>query len=370
VPTKPEVDGMVRYIKKISQKIGLQPGAVVYIGDPPKEPVSIDIGVIDYDKTEFRQFKTMSVEECFPYRDSQTVTWINVNGIHDVNVVEKLGSHFGIHALVLEDIANTGHRPKFEEGDKYVFLVVKMLSLNNEGQIKSEQVSIVFGSNYVISFQERKGDVFDPLRDRLKKTVPRIKFMGADYLAYAMVDAIVDHYFCILEDLGERIQNMEDELAENPRKEDLSAIHELKRELVYMRRAVWPLREVIGGLDRLESELIHDYTELYIRDLYEHTVQVIDTVETFRDMVAGLLDIYLSSMSNKMNEVMKVLTIIATLFIPLGFLAGVYGMNFNTESSPFNMPELGFKYGYPLFWLLVLLIAGGLIIFFRRKNWL
>jgi magnesium transporter len=361
---------MVRYIKKISRKIGLRPGTVVYIGDQPGEPVSIDINVIDYDKTEFRQLEVKSVEECFPYRDSQTTTWININGIHDVAMIEKLGDYYGIPSLVLEDIANTGHRPKFEDGEKYIFLVVKMLSLDEDGMIKSEQVSIVFGSNYVISFQERKGDVFEPLRDRLKKTVPRVKFMGADYLAYSMVDSIVDHYFIILENLGERIQDMEDELADNPRKEDLHGIHAVKRELVYMRRAVWPLREVIGGLDRSESELIHDYTGPYIRDLYEHTIQVIDTVETFRDMVAGLLDIYLSSMSNKMNEVMKVLTIIATLFIPLGFLAGVYGMNFNTAASPFNMPELSYKYGYPLFWLLTILIAGGLILFFRRKRWL
>ena len=194
--------------------------------------------------------------------------------------------------------------------------------------------------------------------------------MGTDYLAYAMVDAVVDHYFYILESLGERIQDMEDELAETPQKESLGIIHELKRELIYMRRSVWPLREVIGGLDRSESDLIHDYTAPYIRDLYEHTVQVIDTVETFRDMVSGLLDIYLSSVSNKMNEVMKVLTIIATIFIPLGFLAGVYGMNFDTSISPFNLPELGFRYGYPLFWLTALLIGGGLFWFFKRKRWI
>jgi magnesium transporter len=361
---------MVRYIKKISQKTGLQPGTVVYIGDERKEPVSINIGVIDYDKTEYRQFDVASAEECFPYRDSKTVSWININGIHDVSLIEKLGGHYGIHPLVLEDIANTGHRPKLEEGENYIFIVIKMLSLDEKGKIKSEQVSIVFGPNYVISFQERKGDVFDPLRDRLKKTVPRVKFMGTDYLAYGLIDAVVDHYFYILENLGERIQDMEDELAENPRKENLSVIHELKRELIYMRRSVWPLREVIGGLDRSESDLIHDYTAPYIRDLYEHAVQVIDTVETFRDMVSGLLDIYLSSVSNKMNEVMKVLTIIATIFIPLGFLAGVYGMNFDTSISPFNLPELGFRYGYPLFWLVALLIGGGLFWFFKRKRWI
>jgi magnesium transporter len=361
---------MVRYIKKISRKIGLQPGTVMYIGDEPKEKVSIDITVIDYDKTEYHQLEVKTVEECFQYRDSKTITWINVYGIHDVSIIEKLGNHFRIHALAMEDIANTGQRPKFEEDEKYIFIVLKMLRLESEEKISAEQVSIIFGSNYVISFQEKKGDVFEMVRDRLKKTVPRSRFLGSDFLAYSMVDAVVDNYFLILESLGEKVIGLEDELTNDPKTEYLGQIHELKRELIYMRRSVWPLREVIGGLDRSESNLVHDYTGPYIRDLYEHTIQVIDTVETFRDMVSGLLDVYLSSVSNKMNEVMKVLTIIATVFIPLGFLAGVYGMNFNTEISVFNMPELNLKYGYIFFWSLAVVIAGGLLLFFKRKNWL
>jgi len=359
---------MGRHFKRISKKSGLHPGSVVYVGDPRTEPVTIDI--MDYDDTNLREIRVKSVEECFPFRESSTITWINVNGIHDVSIIEKLGTHFGLHPLVMEDIANTGQRPKLEDSDKYTFLVVKMLYNGTAGdRLKSEQVSIVFGQNFVITFQEREGDVFSSVRDRIRRTVPRVRFLGSDYLAYALIDAVVDHYFVVLEEIGERLEALEDQLVTQPEPENLSIIHDLKRELVFMRRGVWPLREVIGGFDRLDTGAIHDFTRPYLRDLYEHTIQVIDTVETFRDMTSGLLDIYLSSISNRMNEVMKVLTIIATIFIPLGFLAGVYGMNFNTD-SPFNLPELNLQYGYPLFWVAVLIVAGGLVWFFRRKRWL
>ena len=303
--------------------------------------------------------------------ETSTITWINIDGLHDVETIEKIGGHFGMHPLIMEDIANTGQRPKLETSEKHLFLVLKMLYCDpDNGEIRSEQFSFVVGNNFVISFQERVGDVFEPVRYRIRKTEPRVRFMNADYLAYTLVDAIVDGYFSVLEALGERIESMEDVLVNDPRPEHLETIHELKRELIVMRKAVWPLREVVGGLERLESDLIKDGTRTYLRDLYEHTIQVIDTVETFRDMVSGLLDIYMSSVSNKMNEVMKVLTIMATIFIPLGFLAGVYGMNFDTAASPFNLPELGLPYGYLMFWGLVVLIGGGLFVFFKRKGWL
>ena len=360
---------MGRHIKRVSKKTGLHPGSVVYVGDPRTEPVTIDI--IDYDDQTIRETKAKSVEECFSFKDSPTITWINVNGIHEVSIIEALGHHFGLHPLVMEDIANTGQRPKLEESEQYTFIVVKMLYNGKpDERLKSEQVSIVFGKNFVITFQEREGDVFNTVRDRIRRTVPRVRFLGSDYLAYALIDAVVDHYFVVLEQIGERLEFLEDRLVTQPEPENLTIIHDLKRDLVFMRRAVWPLREVIGGFDRLESEAIHDFTRPYLRDLYEHTIQVIDTVETFRDMTSGLLDIYLSSVSNRMNEVMKVLTIIATIFIPLGFLAGVYGMNFNTQISSFNLPELNLRFGYPLFWLAVLIVAGGLLWFFRRKRWL
>jgi magnesium transporter len=360
---------MPRLIKRAKKKLGLKPGAVVYVGE--KRIGSVAITVIDYDQTNYQEKTVTKVEECFPYKDSPTITWINLSGIHDVKIIEKLGQHFGLHPLILEDVVNTGHRPKLEETDAFIFTVLNMLYLKPDNHdVLSEQVSIIFGNNYVISFQEKPGDVFDAVRERIKKTVPRVRFLGADYLAYALIDAIVDHYFVVLESIGERVESLEEKLVVHPVSEHLNTIHSLKRELVFIRRAVWPLREVVGGLDRLETPLVHDSMRMYLRDLYEHTVQVIDTVETFRDMVSGLLDIYLSSVSNRMNEVMKVLTIIATVFIPLGFLAGVYGMNFDTSVSPFNLPELGYRYGYPFFWLLVLIIGGALLWFFRRKRWL
>jgi len=360
---------MSRNMKKASKKIGLKPGAVVYIGKDRTEEVSIDI--IDYNETEITEKRVQRIEECFPYKDSPTITWININGIHDVEKIEKLGEHFRLHPLTLEDIANTGHRPKIESSDDYVFTVLKMLYIDSKtDEFISEQVSLVFGKNYVISFQEKQGDVFKAVRERIRKTVPRVRFMGTDYLAYALIDAVVDNYFLILEYIGEQIEELEDKIVKNPAPENLEALHDLKREMIHIRKSIWPLREVIGGLERMESELFHDYTRIYIRDLYEHTIQVIDTVETYRDMISGLMDIYLSSISNKMNQVMKVLTIIATIFIPLSFLAGVYGMNFDTSISPFNLPELGFRYGYIAFWIVVLIVGLGLVIFFRKKRWL
>ncbi|KPL07792.1 magnesium transporter [bacterium SM23_57] len=354
---------------KVSEKIGLAPGTVSYIGAKKVENVAIT--AIDYDATNLQEHEVTSIEECFPFKDTPTITWINIDGLHDVDIVEKIGKHFGMHPLVMEDIVNPGQRPKIEDTTDYIFLVVKMLYNDPDGgDIISEQVSIIYGNNFVISFQEREGDVFNYVRDRLRKAVPRVRFMGADYLAYALVDAIIDHYFLVLEAIGEKIESMEDELVKRPQVKDLELIHDLKRKLIHIRKSIWPLREVIGGWDRLETKLIQDYTRAYLRDLYEHTIQVIDTVETFRDMVSGLLDIYLSSISNRMNEIMKVLTIIATIFIPLGFLAGVFGMNFDPTVSPYNMPELGFRYGYLMFWIVVMLVGGGLFLFFKRKRWL
>jgi magnesium transporter len=248
------------------------------------------------------------------------------------------------------------------------FAAIKMLAPINS-IIESEHISIVFGHNFVISFQEKQGVVLTPVRERLKKTLNRQRFMNSDYLAYALIDAVVDNYFLILEMVAERIEKLEDDLIAAADVKELEIIHELKRELLFMRKAVWPLRELMGELERGEVKHINPKNKIYFRDLYDHTLQIIDSIGIYRDMVSGLLDIYLSSVSNRMNQVMKVLTVIATIFIPLSFLAGVYGMNFDTD-SPFNMPELGFKYGYILFWVLVLMAGGGLLLYFRRKRWL
>ncbi len=360
---------MPKGTRKARRKIGLKPGTLIYVGEQKTEKVSVNI--IDYDETNLTEKTSESIEDCFPFKDLPTVTWININGLHDVGAIGRLGQHFNVHDLVLEDIINTGHRPKLEETEDHIFVILKMLTMGSNGEdLESEQVSILIGKNCVVTFQEREGDVLEPVRERIRKTRPRVRFMGTDYLGYAVMDTIVDHYFVVLEMLGERIEILEEELIQDPTPKKLEGIYALKRQLISLRKSIWPLREVMGGLERMESPLIKPSTNPYIRDLYEHVIQVIDTVETLRDTVSGLIDMYMSSVSNRMNEVMKVLTIIATIFIPLGFLAGVYGMNFNTEASPFNLPELGMRYGYPLFWLAVLAIGGGLLWFFKRKRWL
>jgi len=294
------------------------------------------------------------------------VTWVNIDGLHDIEIMEKIGKHFGLHPLVLEDILNTEQRPKIEDFDDYIFVVLKMLYYDeNEGEIRAEQISIILGSNFVLSFQERVGDIFNPLRDRIRNAKGRVRKMGPDYLAYSLLDAIVDNYFVVLEKLGEQIEGMEEELVTNPTPETLQRIHNLKREMIFLRKSVWPLREVVSRLERGESPLIKEATGIYLRDVYDHTIQVIDTIETYRDMLSGMLDIYLSSISNRMNQVMKVLTIIATIFIPLTFVAGIYGMNFE------YMPELKWHWFYPkAFWLVMLGVAALMLVYFRRKRWL
>jgi len=354
---------MKKFTRKRSKKVGLPPGALVHVGEKREEKVRITI--IDYDKAQFQEKEAETVEECFPFKDKPTVTWINVDGIHQPEIVKKLGDCFGMHPLVLEDILNTDQRPKMEDFGNYIYTVLKMLYYDEKSdEMIIEQISLVLGSNFVISFQEKMGDVFNPIRERIKSDKGRVRKMGADYLAYALTDAIVDNYFTILEKIGEKVEFLEEELVAKPKPETLQAIHNLKRELIFLRKSVWPLREVISGLERGESSLIDASTKLYLRDVYDHTIQVIDTVETLRDMVSGMLDIYLSSISNKMNEVMKVLTIIATIFIPLTFIAGIYGMNFAF------MPELGLPWSYPLILLVMVGVGILMLIYFRRKKWI
>jgi magnesium transporter len=335
----------------------------VYIGK--KKAAKVKITIIDYDEEQFQEKEVETIDEVFPFSDKSTATWINLDGIHQVDNIEKIGKHFKIHPLVLEDIMNTGQRPKMEDFNNYLFLVLKMLSYDEEeNETKTEQVSLILSSNYVISFQESEGDVFDPIRERIRTDRGRIRKMGVDYLAYSLIDAIVDNYFMVLEKIGEKIEDIEDELVKNPTPEVLHTIHRLKRELIFLRKSVWPLREVISRLERWESPLIDKSIDIYLRDVYDHTIQVIDALETFRDMLSGMLDIYLSSVSNRMNEVMKVLTIIATIFIPLTLVAGIYGMNFR------YMPELDWVWGYPMVYMIMLAISAVMLVYFRRKRWL
>jgi len=354
---------MLGFSKRVSTKPGLAPGTLVHVGEKKIEKVRIR--TIDYDEANLEERELESVDACFPYADKPTVTWINIDGLHDVNVIEKIGKNFGLHALVLEDILHTEQRPKVEDFDDYVFIITKMLSYDEaENVLKAEQFSLILGSNYVITFQERVGDVFEPVRERLRKGKGRIRKRPPDYLAYALIDAVVDHYFLVLEKIAERVESLEEELVTNPTPRTLQVIHHLKRELIFLRKSVWPLRELIGSLERGESRLFEEKTTVFLRDVYDHTIQVIDTVETLRDMVSGMLDVYLSSVSNKMNEVMKVLTIIATIFIPMTFIAGIYGMNFEF------MPELKWHYGYHLVWVIIMAIAVIMLFYFRRKKWL
>ncbi len=355
---------MAKMIKKRSKKAGLPPGTLVHIGEQRAEASKIT--VINYDDADYHEKELKSVEECFPYKDKPSMTWLNIDGIHQKEILEKLSGCFGFHPLVMEDIMNTDQRPKMEDYADYMYIVLKMLYYSEEEKkISTEQVSLIIAPHIVISFQEGlEGDVFGSLRERLKNDKGRIRKMGADYLAYSMIDAVVDSYFMILEKLGEKIELLEEELISDPGMETLHEIHYLKREMIFLRKAVWPLREVISLIVRGESPLIHDSMKIYLRDVYDHTIQVIDTIETLRDMVTGMLDIYLSSVSNRLNAIMKVLTIIATIFIPLTFIVGVYGMNFK------YMPELEWRFGYPMIWLIMLAIGISMLILFRKKNWL
>ncbi|MDD5167221.1 MAG: magnesium/cobalt transporter CorA [Syntrophales bacterium] len=350
--------------KTRAKKAGLPPGSLVHIGEKWSDHIKITL--IDYDGDHLQEKVVERLEECAECRDKPTVTWIHVDGIHDIQFLERLGSIFSLHPLTLEDILNTDQRPKVDDYGEYLLVVLKMFSLpRTEGEdIKSEQISIVFGAHFLISFAEKETAFLDPIRERIRNNQGRIRKAGPDYLAYRIIDTVVDQYFIILENLGEKIEAAEEKLIARPEPETLRAIQTLKREMLFLRKSVWPLREAVSYLQRRESPLISDQTVPYLKDVYDHTIQVIDTIETYRDMLSSMLDIYLSSISNRLNEVMKVLTIIATIFMPLTFLAGVYGMNFK------YMPELEWHWGY--YGVLGIMIAIGLsmVAYFRRKKWL
>ena len=353
---------MSLFLKKSSKKAGLPPGTVVFVGEKKVEEIRITL--IDYDENQYNEREIKNIEDCFPCKDTPSISWINIDGVHQVDVIEKLGAHFVLHPLLQEDVVNTHQRPKFDEFDDHLFIVLRMFFFNEEeNELEGEQISLIVGANFVISFQERQGDVFEQVRERLRNGKGRIRKKGSDYLAYCLIDAIVDSYYTILEGLGEHIESLQEELVSEPKQEDLQIIQHLKRDMLFFRKSVWPLREIIDGLARSESTLIKEDVLVYVRDVYDHVIQAIDTIETFRDMLSAMLDIYLSSVGNRMNQVMKVLTIIATIFIPMTFLAGIYGMNFK------YMPELELRYAYPIFWLFVLSLFILMIMWFKKKKW-
>jgi len=352
-----------KFLKKASKKAGLSPGTLVHVGEQKVEATRITLMNYDLDRLEEKELNR--IEESFAYKDKPPVTWINIDGLHEVELVEKIGTYFNIHPLTMEDIVHAGQRPKVEDFEDYIYLVFKMLKFDDaKSHVVSEQVSLIICSHCLISLQETEGDVFNSVRERIRKGRVHIRKSGPDYLAYALIDAVVDHYFLILEKMGEKIEHFEEQLHVQATPEILQAIHDLKREMIYFRKQVWPIREVLSTWQKTESALVQDTNKVFIRDVYDHTIQVIDTIESFRDIISGMMDLYLSTVSNKMNEVMKVLTIMATIFIPLTFVAGIYGMNFKF------MPELEWKWSYPVLWILLVVIFCGMIFYFRRKKWL
>ncbi|MBU0682018.1 MAG: magnesium/cobalt transporter CorA [Proteobacteria bacterium] len=359
---------MLEFLKQRSQKASLPPGSAVYVGKERAHVV--EVRILDYDRDTYLDSSELNLDEVKRLHDSSTTTWLNIDGLHEVSVVEDIGKMFGLHPLTIEDIVNATQRPKVDIFDDYVYLVVKMPFYDEEEKtVEMEQVSFVLMEHILITFQEKKGDVFDGVRKRVSTNKGRIRKMGGDYLTYALLDAIIDGYFGVLERVGEYVETLELELVVDPRPATLHKIHELKREMILLRKSVWPLREVVSSLQRDEIPFVTDSVAPFFKDLYDHVIQVLDIVETFRDIVSGMLDIYLSSISNKMNEVMKVLTIFAAIFIPLTLVAGIYGMNFNPEKSPYNMPELNWVYGYPFALGLMVVVAGAMLYYFKKKKW-
>jgi magnesium transporter len=354
---------------KSTKALNQVPGTVTYIGR--KESVETRLEVIDYNKESFERYISTNPEDAFNFEDDDKNTWININGLNNTPEIEKLGKYYDLHPLILEDIVNTNQRPKVDEFQDYIFLVVKMLyypkdsAQKTNGTLVNEHISIVVGKDYVLTFQEADGDVFEGIRDRLANAKGRIRNHGTDYLLFSLLDAIIDQYFEVIDSIGDKIELLEDNLFQAQPSDDITfEIQELKRTILRIRRAVFPLREVLSRLEKLDSDLIEDKTGNYFRDLYDHIIQVSENIDIYREMTWGLMDMYMTTISNKMNEVMKVLTIIATIFIPLTFIAGIYGMNFE------NMPELEWEYGYFVLLGIMILIFMMMIYYFRRKRWI
>jgi magnesium transporter len=354
---------MGRLVRRAVKKPGSPPGTLVHSGEQKLEHTVVRY--LDYDAAQLHEVDVSDIATCVPLKESPTVSWIDVDGLHDVELVRRLGDEFDWHPLMLEDIVSVGQRAKLESYDGALYIVVPMLRWNSDTlQVDEEQLSLVLGQRYVFTFQERVGDVFDGVRERLRTQRGRIRARGPDYLAYALIDAVVDHYFVVLEGIGQLTEGLEEEVIVDPREPTIRRLHALKRELLSVRRAVWPMRDLMSSLVRDELERFTDETQVFLRDVHDHAVHVLDTVEALRDVVSGMMDLYLSTVSFRTNEIMKVLTVMASIFIPLTFLAGVYGMNFE------HMPELHLAWAYPVLLALMAVIGGGMVVYFRRKGWL
>ena len=352
-----------RFVRKRLKKPGAAPGELVHTG--PQKVEQVRIHFIQYQDGMLQEKVLENVQEAFPVSEAPIVTWVNIDGLHEVDLIRQVGERLSIHPLVLEDIVTVGQRPKVEEHEGYLYLVLPMLSMEKDAvTVHEEQLSIILGPSYVFTFLEDIGDVFDPVRERIRTAGSRIRQRGADFLTYSLVDAVVDHYFTILEAVGDVIEHVEAEVVQSPRPQTMHELHGLKREILIVRRAVWPVRDMLSALLRSESPLVSDNTRVFLRDVYDHAVRIIDTVETLRDVVGGIIDLYLSSVSNRTNEVMKALTVMASIFIPLTFIVGIYGMNFDF------MPELRVWWAYPILWLFMASVATGMLWHFKRRGWL
>jgi len=349
--------------KKQKKKVGHPPGTLIYTGDKEKQKTKIKI--TDYNE-EFYDIQEISeLQKNLAKIEKKMVRWINIYGLTEEKIIEEIGRQFSLHPLVLEDILNPNQRPKLEDYGSYIFVVIKKLVWNQEeNEFEYEQISLILGENYVISFQERDTKLFSPIYERIKVPKGRVRSMKADYLFYVLIDIIIDNYFVVLEKVGEDIENLEDVLIRNPNPETLQLIYRLKRSSIELRKSIWPIREVINKLQREQSNLIGDELQIYLRDIYDHIFRISDLLENYRDIIFGMLDMYLSSVSNRMNDIMKVLTIISTVFIPISFLAGFYGMNFT------YMPEFSQPIAYPILIFAMITIAIVMLYYFKRKNWL
>ena len=353
---------MARFLKKREEIIGLSPGSLVFIGN--KKVENVRIRVIDYDGTQLKEDELKDIAQGAEFIRTNTVTWINVDGLHDLSLMKEIGDTFDLHPLLMEDILNTGQRPKLEEFENCLFLVLKMLRFDKQKQIiVSQQLSMVLGKTFLLTFQEQPGDVFEPVRERIRKQKARIRGSRTDYLTYALLDCVVENYVFIVERLGEQIEDIEEEVLENAEPAVMEKINTFKREMNFLRKSVRPAREAIMQMSKLDSELIHDQTIPFLKDLQDLITQATEAIDTYRDMLSDQLNLYNSAISNRMNDIMKVLTIFAAIFIPLTFIAGIYGTNFE------YLPELKFKYSYFIFWGVMVGVAVVMLIYFKKKKW-
>lgn len=356
------------YVNYFYQESGVIPGTLRI----PEGARPVEINLIDYNQTDYERKDLISPEECIPFVDKNSVSWFDIHGLGSEEILRKLGDIFKLHPLVLEDVVNIPQRAKFEDYESQILIILHMISLKDKNSLEfvPEQVSFILGKSYLLTFQEEpEVDSFEEIRDRIKFAKGTIRKRGSSYLAYSLIDSVIDGFYPVLEVYGEELEKVEEEAIEKPTKKTIKKIHFLKRRLIEIKRLVWPVRDALHSLIREEHHLIGKDVEIYLKDCYDHSVQVLDVVENYRDLTYSLMDVYMSSVGNKMNDIMKILTIISTVFIPLTFIAGVYGMNFNPDASPFNMPEINWYWGYPAIWTAMILIGSLLTFLFWLKGW-